>query len=241
VKTIAIGNLKGGTGKTSTAGNLAYALREFGPVLLVDADPQGNLSGWLSEEPTDAVRDALEGKPLNVVKLRENLDLLTTLDLASELREWSDYRLNKEEFAIFDFLDAADAAGYRYCIVDLHPEATATLERRFLSAADEVITVMAAETFSVNGLDNFLGALKTIQRQSRRDFKTDRVVLNRVNRSYSIHNAYLEQLESKGLTLYTIGQAQAIANAQLFGLFLAEHDEESKQIAEYKRLAEEVA
>lgn len=213
MKTIAIGNLKGGTGKTSTAGNMAYALREYGPTLLIDADPQGNLSGWLHKEPADALMDALAGNPIEVIQLRENLDLLTTKDIGSELRSYSDYKLRDAEFAVLDMLDVISDMGYRYCIIDLHPEATATLERRFLSASDEVITVMAAEAFSVNGLDNFRGALNTIRKQTRTNFTDNRIVLNRVNRSYSIHNVYLEQLSDKGLTLYTIGQAQAIANA----------------------------
>jgi len=240
VKTIAIGNLKGGTGKTSTAGNLAYALRRYGNTLLVDADPQGNLSGWLAKEPEDSTLDALDGKPLIIRELRENLDLLTTRAIGSKLREWSDYNLTRQQFAVMDFLDGIRGK-YAYCVVDLHPEANAFLERRFLAASDEVITVMAAETFSVNGLDNFLGALDTIKAQDRASFTAGRVVLNRVNRGYSIHTAYMDALKEKGLELFVVGQAQAIANSQLFGLFLAEHDDKSLQLKEYARLAREVA
>ena len=48
-KLIAVGNLKGGTGKSTIAVNLACALREADcTVALVDADPQGTATDWQS-------------------------------------------------------------------------------------------------------------------------------------------------------------------------------------------------
>ena len=44
---IAVGNLKGGTGKSTVAVNLACRLAESQAVTLVDADPQGTAAAWL--------------------------------------------------------------------------------------------------------------------------------------------------------------------------------------------------
>lgn len=52
MKTIAIANQKGGTGKTTTAYNLGIALTQQGyRVLMVDFDPQANLSCYCGTPP----------------------------------------------------------------------------------------------------------------------------------------------------------------------------------------------
>src|ERR1035441_7124855 len=43
---VAIANLKGGTGKTTTAVHLASELGRQGRTLLIDADPQGTATQW---------------------------------------------------------------------------------------------------------------------------------------------------------------------------------------------------
>ena len=54
MRTIAVVNRKGGSGKTTTAVSVAAALAERGlPILLVDLDPQASASTWLAEESTD--------------------------------------------------------------------------------------------------------------------------------------------------------------------------------------------
>jgi len=49
---LAVVNLKGGTGKTTTAILLAAALRERGRTLLVDADPQASALAWSEQART---------------------------------------------------------------------------------------------------------------------------------------------------------------------------------------------
>lgn len=57
---IAVGNLKGGTGKSTVAVNLACCLAERQAVALVDADPQGTAAAWLRDGEANGMPASLD-------------------------------------------------------------------------------------------------------------------------------------------------------------------------------------
>lgn len=74
---IAVANLKGGAGKTTTAVHLSAALAERGRTLLVDADKQGSVLTWearAAQLPFDTVSLAIQGLETHLPRHSEGYD-----------------------------------------------------------------------------------------------------------------------------------------------------------------------
>jgi chromosome partitioning protein len=72
MKTVLITSQKGGCGKTTTAAHLAVEIERAGdgPVVIVDADPQGTLSMWRNKRKAESPRATT---PPSLAGLREHL------------------------------------------------------------------------------------------------------------------------------------------------------------------------
>src|SRR5213592_1594842 len=87
-RVIAFANQKGGVAKTTTTLNLGVALSEKGQrILLVDLDPQGNLTmsqGWNPDEIDRSMFDVLVHKlPIGEIVRRNEIDVaVASIDLA---------------------------------------------------------------------------------------------------------------------------------------------------------------
>ncbi|MEL6924586.1 MAG: AAA family ATPase [Bacteroidota bacterium] len=119
---IAVANHKGGVGKTTSVQNIGVALTHLGKkVLLVDLDPQANLSDAFGYEDVEhSIYDAMTDKAkLPIVTISEKLDLIpSSLDLSVAEIELS--TVTGREYILRDLLKGV-AANYDYVLIDCPP------------------------------------------------------------------------------------------------------------------------
>jgi len=241
MKKIGVYIQKGGVGKTTITGNLGFLLSQKNKkVIIIDCDPQGNLSSWfLKESPKYELADALTGKASiqeAITQITDKFYLLPTFSIDGELKQYSETKLFQEPFIFDDITAELAKMGFDYSIFDLSP-GFSQLERCVMLAMDEIITPLTPEYFSVEGIQIFSNSLAQVNKAFRKNVKHNKVVLNILNQSFSRHQAFLSTLENTKYDLFILKQDSKIAESQIKHKAIFDYYPQTKTTVEFEKIA----
>ena len=191
-KIIAIANQKGGVGKTTTTFSLGVALSQLGKkVLLIDADPQADLStcmGYYNQEELqntigtlmyDTICDNEVRAEDTILHHKEGIDLIpSNLDLSAI--EFSLVNAMSREFTLKNSIrDIKD--NYDYILIDCMPS-LGMITINALSCSDKVIIPVQGEYLAAKGMGHLLKTINRIHKQINPDLKIGGVLLTLVDK-----------------------------------------------------------
>jgi len=237
-KTLAVANQKGGVGKTTTTVNLAAGLVRHGKrVLVVDADPQGNLTqmlGWRQPERLDValssfVERFLEDKPLpwneGILHNEEGIDLLpANIELSGT--EVALFQAMSRERVLKNILSDCPVQ-YDYVLIDSSPS-LGMLTINALAAADRVIIPVQTGYLPAKGLELLLRTVSRVQRQINPQLRVEGILLTMVDYRTNFSR------EISGLIRSSYGDHLRVFQTEIpFSVRAAEMSAEGKSIFKY--------
>lgn len=239
---IAIANHKGGVAKTTSCVNIAAALAKMGRrILLVDVDPQANLTSSFTDESKieASIYDAMKGDPAPIMNIGDNLDLIPShIDLAGADMVFSN-KIAREQI-LRNILDEIKE-NYDYIIIDT-PPALGLVTINALTAAQSVIISICAETLPLRGLVMLDEMISDIARSINRGLHVSGIIIAKYNRrklDKAVIDAIREKYGDKIFKTY-VRTCVAAAEAPTYRQSVLEYAPDSNAAADYMALAREI-
>ena len=242
-KVISISNHKGGVGKTTSALNIGAGLNKLGKkVLLIDLDPQANLSQSLNLIDQDkniygAIRGEYKLQPIQVLK---GLDVIpSTLDLSGAEIELSGEA--GREYILRELIDPIKKS-YDYIIID-SPPSLGLLTINSFTASDEILIPLQAQYLAIQGLTKLLEVIDKIKKRLNKKLKVGGVFITQYDSRKVLNRDVVTSIKQrfKAEVLKTmIRDNVALAEAPTQGVDIFRYQPKSKGAEDYLALCKEI-
>ena len=254
-KVIAVTNQKGGVGKTTTTENVAIGLARNGcNVLIVDFDPQGDLTsclGWknndsLEHSVSSMLDDYINDNDITYESLilhhEEHVDLIpANIELADfEMRLVS--VINREQ-TLSNCIEPLRNQ-YDYIFIDC-PPSLGMLTVNALSAADEVLIPVQTQYLPAKGMTKLLQTVGKVQRKINSNLKITGIVMTLADLNTNLTKSTIETIrESFGKNIRVfdtiIPKATKASEASISGKSIYAYAKDSKVALAYSNLTKEL-
>ena len=246
-RVIAIGNQKGGVGKTTTTINLAACLGELGVnILVLDLDPQSNATSGLGlpkQEGTSIYNALLENKSafdLIQNSVAENVDIIPSeLDLAGA--EIDVARMDNYLHCVRNAVDPITETGiYDFILIDC-PPSLGILTMNALTVAHSFIAPIQCEYYALEGLSVISSMITKLHDSGvNPELEIEGILMtmydSRNNLSSQVVAEVRAHFEDK-LYESIIPRNVRLSEAPSYGIPIIQYDASSKGAAAYRQLA----
>ena len=244
---IAISNEKGGVAKTTTTFSLGASLAEMGKkVLLLDLDPQGNLTLENGLEPGKADKNGSHVL-LNGAQLLEAIQKTSTpsMDIvpSSPTLLDAEQKLPVRNHYAYTLLNALqlDTLPYDFVLLDCPPSMGA-ITFNALTAAALLVIPTQAEYFSAYALRDMMTLIRRIRRDTnpRLAYRILITLLDQRNRTHKVIREQLTQTFGNGLFSTVIEVDTRLRESPIIGIPINQYRPNSRGSYQYQVLAQEL-
>lgn len=253
---MAIANQKGGVGKTTTTVNLGVGLANEGnKVLMIDFDPQGDMTTCLGIHHADDIENTIANLMVDSVKTgkvdfskalihhEEGIDFIPSNIELADLEMQMVSAFNRESILKNTIADIKK--NYDYILIDC-PPSLGMLSINALSASNEVLIPVQSQYLPAKGMTKLVETINKVQKQINRDLKITGIVMTMAQQNTNITKSTIEFINQnygphiyvfKSIIPYGVKSAEASINGKsLYSTF-----KESKTAIAYENLSKEVA